>query len=405
MSKQQFEPSLHTTYQTGVTEQPSQKSNPLVAALLVLTIFLGGLASALGLLNIRLLQQLQQAGGTVPVDIYTQSSAATLSPEELNNDLPEPTLPQQRDVSLELYLPPSRSESKQHALSRGEIYAVNEQSIVTLHCSTDHITSTGMGVVMHQDGYILTNAHLVQDCSRIYVQLSSGAVYRAALVGTDALTDLAVLYIQAEDLKPAVFSNSQMLVEEDGVAVAQPEQGELADGRVTHARRRVTLGAYKLQLLQTDVDSCDGPVFNAFGQIVGMNSSVVPTYFNLYLQPGTGYAIPSTTIQEVADQLMQQGFVAGRPTLGLETVSVSKVYQQYWNLPGGLRILEVSPLAAEQDIQKDDILLALNGQRVNEAADLQRILYAHSIGDSLTAVIFRDGHSITISLTILDTAA
>ncbi len=101
---------------------------------------------------------------------------------------------------------------------------------------------------------------------------------------------------------------------------------------------------------------------------------------------------------------MQKGFVAGRPTLGLETVAISKLYQQYWDLPGGLRLLSVSRKAAEQGLEKDDILLGLGGQRLQSNEDLYRILFSHTIGDTLTAVVFRDGESITLPLTIFDTA-
>ncbi len=404
MSKKEFEPNFNTydTYQTGVPEHPSKKSSVLIAVLLVLTIFLGGLASMLGLLNIRLLRQLQQAESTLPVDIYTNPSTTAVSSADLESDEPEPTAPLDPEASLELKLPPNRSEGK--GLSPTEIYQVNESALVTVQATAEHATTKGVGVVMHAHGYILVNAHIVDAASRIYVQLADGAVYRATLVGADILTDLAVLYIQAEDLEVAHFGTSSYLQEDDFIASAEEPQQEPASGVITNALRKATLAGYSLQLIKTSISSCDGPLFNGYGQVVGMSSSRVPEVFSLHIKQGVGYAVPSVMIQEIANQLMQQGFVAGRPTLGLQTAAIGKVYQQYWDLPGGLRLLKVSDRAAAQGLEEDDILLGLGGQRLQSNADLYRVLLSYEIGDTLTAVVFRDGESITLHLTIFDTA-
>ncbi len=404
MSKKEFESDMNTygTYQTGVPEHPSKKSSVLIAVLLATTIFLGGLASMLGLLNIRLLQQLRQSNSTLPVDIYTNPSSTDASQVALESDEPEPTAPLDANASLILKLPPNRSESK--GLSPAEIYSVNENALVTVQATAEHDTTEGLGVVLHENGYILVNAHIIDAASRIYVQLADGSVCRATLVGSDILTDLAVLYIQAENLTVAAFGTSSYLREDDFVASAEEPQQEPAAGVVTNALREASMNSYSLPLIKVSISSCDGPLFNRYGQVVGMSSSRVPEIFSLHIKQGVGYAISSVTIQEVAQQIMQQGYVAGRPTLGLQTTAISKLYQQYWDLPGGLRLLKVSPRAASQGLEEDDILLGLGGQRLQSNEDLYRILLSHDIGDTLTAVVFRDGESITLPLTIFDTA-
>ncbi len=406
MSKKELEPNLNTsdTYQTGVPEQPGKKSSVLIAVLLALTIFLGGLASMLGLLNIRLLQQLRQADSTLPVDVYTNGSATEPGEQALESDEPEPTAPLETSASLSLSLPPSRSENQSKALTPAEIYDANENALVTVQATVEHTTSTGLGVVIHENGYILVNAHIVDAASRIYVQLADEAVYRATLVGSDILTDLAVLYIQAEGLDVAEFGNSAYLQEDDFIASAEAPAQEPVPGVITNAQRTATMTNYSLELIKTSISSCDGPLFNRYGQVIGLSSSRVPDIFGLHTKQGVGYAVPSATIQQIVDQLMQQGFVTGRPTLGIQTAAISKVYQQYWDLPGGLRLLKVSTAAAMQGLEEDDILLGLGGRRLQSNEDLYRILLSHSIGSTLTAVVFRDGESITLPLTLYDTA-
>ncbi len=406
MHRNDFEPHLNQpdTYQTGVTEPAGKKASGLIAVLLILTIFLGGLAGGLGVLNIRLLQRLQEAGSTVPVDIYTQSSATEPAEADLDSSDPAPAVPTDSPVRLQLYQPSSHSENPVN-LSPAEVYAQNRQALVTLQATTEHETGKGLGLVIDASGYILTNASLVDAADRIYVQTSTGQVYRAALVGADSLTDMAVLYIQAEGLTAASFCTSEYLQEDDPITVIQYGSTEPSSGFITNARRQVSLGQHSLELIKTSFTGCDGPIFNRCGQVIAMNSSSLASLFSLHTKQGISYAVPSVTIKAVVDQLIAAGSVSGRPDLGVETVAISKVYQKYWNLPGGLRLVSVSQEAAQQGLQADDILLALGGARLTCNEDLQRILYSNPIGSSLTAVVFRDGESITLSLTIFDTAA
>ncbi len=389
------------TYRTG--RVPRQKgSSGLIALLLVLTIFLGGLASALGLLNIRLLHQLmEQPNASVPVNTGTNPSASLPATPVLDElELPMPQLPEFTPRELQLQDLPDRNIPE--TLDAQAILEKNAASLVTVQCGTQQ----GTGIVLTQDGYILTNAHLLQTGAKYFVTTRDGKHYRAALVGYDVLTDLAVLYIEGADLVPASFGNADQLVEDDFIASGSSylAQDALAAGSVSQAKRSVTLGSYRLRLVQTTIGSSAGPVFSSTGQILGINSLQVSQLFGLYIQSEKGYALPSTTMLQVAQQILEHGCVAGRPTLGIRTQEISKVYQQYWNLPGGLRLLEVSEDAQAQGLQQGDILLSLEDRRLMENADLYEVLFTQEIGQTLTAVLFRDGETITLQLIVLDVA-
>ncbi len=405
MSKHQtpdeFDELNNGTYRTGRVPR-QQGSSGLIALLLVLTIFLGGLASALGLLNIRLLHQLmEEPKASVPVNAATNPSASLPATPILDElELPMPQLPEFTSQELQLQDLPDRSIPE--SVDAQAILERNADSLVTVQCGTQQ----GTGIVLTRDGCILTNAHLLQTGAKYFVTTRDGKHYRAALVGYDVLTDLAVLYIEGADLVPASFGNSDQLMEDDLIASGSSylSQNTLAAGSVSQARRSVTLGPYRLRLMQTTIGSSAGPVFSSTGQILGINSMQVSQFFGLYIQSEKGYALPSTTMLQVAQQILEHGCVAGRPTLGIRTQAISKVYQQYWNLPGGLRLLEVSESAQAQGLQEGDILLSLEGRRLMENADLYEVLFTQEIGQTITAVLFRDGETITLQLIILDVA-
>ncbi len=399
----------NSTYQTGFTDRP-KKSSGIIAVLLGLTIFLSGLASGLGILNVRLLQQLmEQPEETVPMDIYTSPSANTAPTDALqNDDSPAPEIPAERNVQLQLQTHSSRFESGS-SLPAQQIYSRNAAGLVTVYCDSPGSSLSGMGVVISSQGYILTAARTVEAASRIYVTLPDGTDCRAALVGTDALTDLAVLYIERQNLTAVGFCDASELLDGDPIAAAAvlPDR-DPAVLTVGFAGERISvaLGSRSLELVQTTAGSYDGPVFNGCGQVIGMNSGHVSDFFDLYIQSDIGYMLPSTTVKEVVEQIIAFGFVPGRPSLGICTETISKLYQQYWDgLPGGLRLLSVNEQAQAQGLREGDILLALNGRRLTENADLHKLLLSSQMGQTLTAVVYRDGESMTLSLTIFDLAA
>ena len=202
------------TYRTG-TIRPGKSSSAVLAFLLAAVIFLGGFCSALGLINIHLLKQMAQANQqTTPLSKDTQPSSHWNSGQLADPGLPEPQLPESYHVELKLADSPqySQDHTSLSGMTAQQIYDSNAKSLVQVQSLTHFgAVQEGVGIVLSQDGFLLVNHHVVESARRIYVQLHDGTLARAKLVGSDSFSDLAVLYIQAEGLIPAVFCNNRTL--------------------------------------------------------------------------------------------------------------------------------------------------------------------------------------------------
>ena len=288
-------------------------------------------------------------------------------------------------------------------MSLQEIYNKNIPSVVSIVCTLSGGSSTGTGVVLSSDGYIVTNAHVVEDAQSISVLLTGGESYTARLVGSDSISDLAVLNIDAADLTPAEFGNSAALQVGDSVAaIGDPLgvefRGTMTNGIVSAINRDVSTGGRTLTLIQTNAalnsGNSGGPLINCYGQVVGINTMKIGVFTDSSGVEGIGFAIPSTTVRDITNQLITQGYVSGRPSLGLTGQTVSTFDQYYFRLPAGLyndAVEEGSP-AAQLGIQSGDILIRVNDTRIYDAEDLETVLYNYEAGDTVTIVIARDGN-------------
>lgn len=396
------------TYQTGKFKEP-RGSSGLVVILLLAVIFLGGLCSVMGIANIRLLARIaQNEHQTVPIAQESQATGANNDSVLDQLNLPTPVVPENLRLTL-LMADTALSQAETTASYRdGEhLQAEHAQSLVQVQCLT-HFNSTenGVGLVLSADGLILTNSHVVDAAKRIFVTLHDGTMHRAALVGCDNFSDLAVLYIDRQDLTPARFSSNQNL------QVGQPTYAFEAssdpilirESSVFNIGRTFATSAGAIHLLQTCEGGTTGPVFDSFGHVIGFQVGIISDYFTTDDIKGIGMVVPTGSIRQILDQLMESGFVSGQPHLGLEVEAISKLYQQYWQLPGGLLLTGISSSsdAAAKGLMEGDILLALDGKPVHERSDLYTILYNHKAGDTLIAVIRRDNQQFTVTLTIED---
>jgi serine protease Do len=300
---------------------------------------------------------------------------------------------------------------KQALESADAVYMANRQSLVEVYVLThSHTTQSAVGVVLSEDGYILANAHLVEAAKRIFVYLSDGQLLPAAVVGSDNLTDIAVLYVQAQGLVPAVFGTSRTLQVADPIYTVSLQDDEqipmlMYAGNMFSASRQFATDHYNLNLLQTCHHSEGGPMFNSFGHVVGLCISHVSQYFKE--SDNLGMVLGSNSMQNIIDQLVEKGYVSGRPDLGFDVESVSKLFQHYWNLPGGLLVsgVEADSLPAKQGLRNGDILLTIKGKPLLTRDDLYTVLYSCSIHQEITAVIFRDGIKTTVTLTVSELGA
>lgn len=401
------------TYQTGSTTPPKSTSG-LVTVLLMLVVFLGGLVSGLGMVNIQLIRQLSniqsptinvsQGDYTLPIDEASMFS---------NNNASAPVIPITRKVQLQMVDSPYYANNvSQQALDSAEaVYQANRQSLVEIYTlSHSNVTQSAVGVVLSSDGYILTNAHLIEAAKRIFVYLPDGRLLVAAVVGSDNMTDMAVIYVQANDLTPAIFGTSKTLQAADPIyTVSLQENAQLPmvmfKGSMFTASRKFATDHYQLNLLQTCHHSESGPLFNSFGHVVGLCVSRTSQYFN---EANTlGVVLGSNSMQVIIDQLIEQGHVSGRPDLGFEVEAVSELFQHYWDLPGGLLVSGVveGSEPARNGLRNGDIILALDGEPLRNRDDLYTVLYSCSIGEEVIAVIFRDGSKKTVVLTVAELSA
>ncbi len=371
------------TYQTGSTKE-GKGQNGLITGLLIAVIFLGGLASALGLMNFKLLTQLMnQQSQALPLSV--DATAGTVSNYNREYQSGTPVLPDNRELTLTV-------GGNTAVVSAEEI--LNQPSLVELTVKTSHgRLRTGPALVLSSDGYLLTNAHLTEDARYLTVQLSNGEAYSAILVATDTYSDLSVLYIQARGLTAAVFSGDTLVPGKQAYALVQCDT--LSQGKVFADFRQLIVGADTLSLQQTDFDADHGPVFDDRGQVIGF----LCRYFG---EEGEGQLLSASQLMNIAVQLTRQGAVSGRPCLGLQARELSSFFRQYWNLSGGLEITTLLEGAAAQNagLMKGDILLRINGKLLTELSQLHGALCAAEAGQTLQLEIFRAGQHFTVTLPV-----
>ncbi len=398
-----------SSYETGST-QPPKNHGGLIAVLLVLVIFFGGLSCALGALNARLSSQLNTGSGDQPVIFLPTASQTDATKSTDSSNITDTTLPSS-DSSLQLHPVPEAVENipQEGGLSLQEIYTTAIPSVVSISCTTEEGSSSGTGVVLTQNGYLVTNCHVVQGAETIQVQFTDDRVLSATLVGADAVSDLAVLYVPAEDLIPAQFGDSSNLRVGDAVAaigdpLGEALRGTMTNGIVSAINREVNVGNRIMTLVQTNAalnsGNSGGPLLNCYGQVIGINTMKISAFVDSSGVEGLGFAIPSTTVKEIVDQLISQGYVSGRPSLGFSGEAVSLAYQRYYRLPAGIYITDVfSDTSAERvGIQPGDILLQLGDTRITDTDSLNSVLYSLEAGDLIEAVIYRNGRQYTATL-------
>ncbi|MBQ8236836.1 MAG: trypsin-like peptidase domain-containing protein [Oscillospiraceae bacterium] len=391
-------------YETGRTRPPKRHTG-CVAGLLVVVILLTGVVSLLGFLNVQLAAGLssdQPEDGDIALEI------SETAPEETGGDqqpIPtEETLPGGTEPRVELETSPQSVPNvpQEGGMSLQDIYEKNIPSVVSVICTLSGGSSTGTGVVMSGDGYIITNAHVVEGAVSIHVLLTDGGYHEAALVGADSVSDLAVLRIEAAELIPAEFGDSTALKVGDSVAaIGDPLgvelRGTMTNGIVSAINRDVATGGRTLTLIQTNAalnsGNSGGPLINCYGQVVGINTMKIGVFTDSSGVEGIGFAIPSTTVQDIVNQLITQGYVSGRPSLGLTGQTVSTFDQYYFRLPAGLYIdaVEADSPAEALGIEAGDVLVRVGDTRISGADDLEAALYSYEVGDTVTIVIVRNG--------------
>ncbi len=287
---------------------------------------------------------------------------------------------------------------------------------------TQEVTATGSGIVMSSDGYIITNAHVIYDTESEYNMGKATSVkvvmgdnhdeeYEAEIVGYDIQTDLAVLKIDAEGLTPAEFGDSNDLkVGELVVAIGNPLGFELYGtttcGIVSAVNREVQLEDRTMTLIQTDAainsGNSGGMLLNAYGQVVGINSMKMGSSYGSASVEGLGFAIPISDAKEIINSLINNGYVTGRPQLGITGVTVTESDAERFNLPQGVYVYGVAEnsAAAKAGLQQGDIITAIDGVEITTMEELSEQKNKHQAGDTVTLRISRSDETMDVQMTL-----
>ena len=283
---------------------------------------------------------------------------------------------------------------------------------------TSEATATGTGVVINEDGYIVTNAHVIYDseygaglADSISVLLNDDNSYEAEVIGYDTDCDLAVLNIQANGLVAAEFGNSDDLkLGESVIAIGNPLGFELMDtvtsGIVSGLNRQININDKSMTLLQTDAainsGNSGGPLINKYGQVIGINSSKMSASYSETSIEGIGFAIPSNEAAKIVEDIMEYGYVTGKPQLGISCQNVTESISRMYNLPIGVYITAVTDNSAADNagLQAGDIIIEVDGEVITTFDELTAKKNEHKAGESVEITYTRNGVDNTVTVTL-----
>ena len=397
-------------YGTGPTEPPKSRGGA-VALMLILIIFLCGIIAFLGILNIRLFSQMKlREENELSISQMPETTAAAEATEAAPQ---EPVAIAETLAPVDLQQSPASVSNipEEGGMSLQDIYVTNIGSVVSIICNGHGSSNTGTGVILSENGYIVTNAHVVEDAVSISVQLTDNRQFYAELVASDEISDLAVLHIETADLIPAQFGDSGMLRVGDAVvAIGDPLgvefRGTYTNGIVSAINRDVDLDGRTMTLIQTNAalntGNSGGPLINCYGQVIGINTMKIGDFASRSGVEGLGFAIPSATVKEIVDQLVNQGYVSGRPTLGIKGEALDSFYQLYYRLPAGVYVTDVEygSDAYSVGIEVGDLILSVGGIRVTSFDELRSAVLNFQVGDTVEVVVYRSGQQYLVELTL-----
>ena len=339
------------------------------------------------------------------------NNSSSVSATSVNSNLP----------SVNISSPSATSTSANDGLSGEEIYAKVSPSVVSIQAVnlTSGEGGTGSGVIMSADGYIITNNHVVVDENtgvqqdKITVYMSDGTSFPAEVIGLDEQTDLAVLKIgpAGTTLTPAEFGDSNsLLVGEEVYAIGSPGGLDLANtitgGHISALNRDITIDDRVMSLIQTDAainpGNSGGALINKYGQVIGITSAKL----GISYYEGLGFAIPMDTVKPIVDELIQNGYIAGRPQIGISGQNVSEQQSAAYGIPQGVRVINVDSRsnAAAAGVQANDIITGINGTEVTDMDGVNAVKDELSAGDKITLTLYRmsTGKTVTVSFALND---
>ena len=409
----------------------------LLAVLLVVAISFGAFYL---IRNVGVRLEKTEDGFTLSMTDRTRTPEQTLSaPEDTqqmlpeaaasNSDAPQTGAPASKPESgayvgsgakLNIVSAPQSSDTtfsdEEGALCLQDIYSRVIDSVVSISSMTSSGTSSGTGIIMSPDGYVITNHHVISGALVISVLTNDNREFEAALVGSDEMSDLAVLKIDARGLQAAEFgASSKLRVGDSVVAIGDPLgvqlRGTMTNGIISAINRDLTVGDRTMTLIQTNAalnnGNSGGPLINCYGQVIGINTVKMSSYYTASATvEGLGFAIPISVAKPIIDELIENGYVAGRPAIGISGDSLPTYYRAYYRLPDGVYVTSVNDGsdAKAKGIREGDIVTAINGEVISSIDDLNTIKNQYAAGDEVTLTIYRSGAYYEVTVTLVDQA-
>ena len=300
-----------------------------------------------------------------------------------------------------------------YKMNVGAVCGIATQVTTNVWGQTATASCAGSGFVLTQDGYIVTNNHVVSDADEgtIVVRLYSGEEYTADVVGTDSMNDVALLKIETEGLQTVTIGDSNEIeVGEIVEAIGNP-LGELTftmtAGYISALDREINADGTPINMLQTDAainsGNSGGPLFDMNGNVIGITTAKVSgeTESGVTIE-GIGFAIPINDVLRVVYDLQQYGRVRGRAYLGVTLQDLDSTVAATYNLPAGPQIVTVTEgsCAETAGLQPSDIILEFEGREIGSYTDLVSALSKKQAGDTVTMRIYRAGAELELTLTL-----
>ena len=294
-----------------------------------------------------------------------------------------------------------------------DIYKKVNPSVVSVISTTAEGTGSGSGVIMSKDGYIITNNHVVDGAQSVSVQLSDGTSLDTKIIGTDEQTDLAVIKVTpTSDLTAAEFGDSDELEPgEYAYAIGSPGGVQFANtitgGRISAINRDLTVNDRVMTLIQTDASinngNSGGALINKYGQVVGITSAKLSgNAFGSATVEGMGFAIPINTAKDIVDELIQNGYVSGRPSIGITGQNVESADGKV----SGVQVYSIDSRAkaASEGLQVGDVITAVDGTPTPDMDKVNELKQDKKAGDKLTLSVYRisTGKTLNITITLTD---
>jgi serine protease Do len=353
-----------------------------------------------------LIARKDEPGPDVTIPIH-----ATISADDPEQTVPGETDPKHFSIEDATKLPDVGSRK---AMSTVEIASKVSPATVSIVAEVIYGTvygdttleASGSGFIISEDGYIVTNYHVVSGASGVSVVVPGFSdPFPAVLVGTDNRMDIAVLKIESEEKFPQmILGDSDLLqVGELAVAIGNPFgefAGTVTVGVISAVNRELDIEGVKYNLLQTDASinngNSGGPLVNSYGEVVGVTNAKMNS------AEGIGFAIPINDVKSIIEELINKGYVSGRPILGVTVVSVDASIAEQFGWPSGLYVRDVTKdgPADQAGLIPEDIITHVNGQEMATTTELLALRDTLAVGDKMEMTVYRDGETVTLTLVL-----